>query len=749
MIKKNIYIIIWFLFLGLVFWRRFTSWALYTSDTHFISNENLKTLYNFYTWVWDLDIWSSFQETPRLFINGIVWWFASFWFTRNGEIIRRLFLFPYLILGFLGSYFLTLWYTKNKFLSMIWGLLYTINSPIILSLSMGHLHQFVGLGLFPWIILLLEKYKKSWFSLSYLLGAILLLFISTVYEFRFAYISFLTMSLYFFFNFLAKEISLKRFVLSLWRIWIGFILGNFFRLLPYVFNHSAQPIDFLARPPFGWQFRDILNGIWQFHSYRNGGNPVIFEKQVLPIYFLIIPFIALIWLFWRTKKSTFFYYLLLLLGIILVKQSWQPFAGLYDRIYNNLPGFNMFREGSRFYQLISLAYAIIIPCVLSEFYDQFELKKHWKNLYAFLLFWVIFYLLGLSAPIFLWYNKTLFQPKTPDPEFDVASDFIDAQKDRFKTLYIPRRADRLVYSPLHGSISFSSSLDDIFTGNTQIWFSRDNLTKTEFDNFIDYAWIKYIILNKISWSGEDDDPFYFYDSQNNYKARLDEKLDLKRVVITWAENFTVYENTGYYSLFNLSSEYPNTILNFIKINPTKYHIQIQNMTISTLFTFQQAFDKERNIYPYSTNSKIDCPYPNFSTSYGSLLSQTGLRFDSFVSSKLNIVECVDDNYTFAEDEELAYLLKQPMRENSHALSQWLFNSRELSLTGDNGELLLQKWLQQWWITVNVNWSYDVSLMLYFRPQSWFYLGTLITVAFCLLLLGYITISWIRNWKKND
>ena len=93
------------------------------------------------------------------------------------------------------------------------------------------------------------------------------------------------------------------------------------------------------------------------------------------------------------------------------------------------------------------------------------------------------------------------------------------------------------------------------------------------------------------------------------------------------------------------------------------------MTISTLFTFQQAFDKERNIYPYSTNSKIDCPYPNFSTSYGSLLSQTGLRFDSFVSSKLNIVECVDDNYTFAEDEELAYLLKQPMRENSHALSQ--------------------------------------------------------------------------------
>lgn len=111
-------------------------------------------------------------------------------------------------------------------------------------------------------------------------------------------------------------------------------------------------------------------------------------------------------------------------------------------------------------------------------------------------------------------------------------------------------------------------------------------------------------------------------------------------------------------------------------------------------------------------------------------------------------ECVRDGYSFFQWEELSYLWRQPLRDDTHTMiydyANWWtidLNTGALDASLHSAwQTMLQQWLREGWITENPDGSYDVALTLYFRPQSWFYLW---------LLISGTTFLWLISWLLRD
>ena len=58
-----------------------------------------------------------------------------------------------------------------------------------------------------------------------------------------------------------------------------------------------------------------------------------------------------------------------LLFAYFVNTDNPPFGGIYDWMYSHVPGWNLFREGSKFLFVVGMAYAILIPIALKMAFE--------------------------------------------------------------------------------------------------------------------------------------------------------------------------------------------------------------------------------------------------------------------------------------------------------------------------------------------------------------------------------------------
>jgi hypothetical protein len=94
-----------------------------------------------------------------------------------------------------------------------------------------------------------------------------------------------------------------------------------------------------------------------------------FFAQKIPLYMRFYPFVILsgVFYFFKEKYITLFkgkkvdenlfivFFVLRIIGVLLTKQSSRPFDGLYEWLFLNVPGFNLFREASKFYIITALS----------------------------------------------------------------------------------------------------------------------------------------------------------------------------------------------------------------------------------------------------------------------------------------------------------------------------------------------------------------------------------------------------------
>lgn len=222
--------------------------------------------------------------------------------------------------------------------------------------------------------------------------------------------------------------------------------------------------------------------------------------------------------------------------------------------------------------------------------------------------------------------------------------------------------------------------------------------------------IEYVIFRKNFISGNEK----LYNS-NTAKNKI--KNDQKFEFIEETDNFIIYRNNYNEGLLKSDN------LSFKKINPTKYNIYIKNITTEQKLIFFEIFNSNWKIFIKKQSDW--CNNFNF-------------------SDATNETECEYDQKYF-EGEEISYLWKKPIFKNTHDIANKYANQWTI-----DPEYIKQNFSKEYY-KENSDGSIDVEMVLYFKPQSYYYLGLAIsglTLLGITIYLAYDIFKRRKSMKKN-
>ena len=550
------------------------------------------------------------------------------------------------------------------------------------------------------------------FSAPLLLFTILNLFLTGAYDFRIAYMAIFLIAAYYLFNLL---LSIKSYVPkfgSFVLIGFVFVLVNLYWIIPSLISHSLVSNAVLDRGLFGNNFWSLTAAFSLFHPFWTGGAVQWFVVHQIPPYFWFVPLFAFGGLLLNRKnKHVLFFGLIALLGIFLSKEVDQPFATLYPWLFEHFPGFNAFREASKFYILITIGYSVLIAAFIDWIWKKWTFNKiqiFGKYLLTAAIVWVF---LWNIKPFITGEIGTVFVPRQIPNDYLALKDFISNQSSYFRTYWIPTASPWSVHTNLHpevksvdqsswwnlSQVSSSAMLQDQIVSMLHQPFSRA---------LFDTSSIKYVIV-PAGDIANDADPFSDYGGAQNpniqqwYVDQINQVGWLKKIDIG-TKNLGVYENENYRPHIYTTAE-PETIykdvpyesVSSVQINPTEYTVHLSNIRAPAFVNFSDNFD---------TNWKIRVGSFAWDEAFGADYFLPD-KFHSESDATLNSFY-IDPNY---------------IRQNLPASAY----------------------------KINSDGSMDLDLTIYFKPQSYFYVGLIISAVTLFICLGYLGWALVRKRKRKE
>ena len=560
------------LFLSFRLWFFSTS-ILTNGDWPFFFNETAVTLRINYFSIWFSD--SSFgrvlidvSQAPTYFLYGIFSKYFIFNYAINERVIHFL---PAIVINIIGSYFLLNKLFKNKIATLIGVTIYLLNT-YFLDLYTGDVTLAAAFAFFPLVFFFFINYLEY----SSPARAIIFLLSTSVmaaYETRAFYVAALGMGLYFliyiYINFRSAYSifsNLKKIIL------LGsiFILINLYWLIGLLKVGSLTSNSILDRGLFGNQYFNIFYSLTLHHPWWSGTTLRAFYDQPIPLYFWLIPFFAALGLILNRSITTICFGVIALVGILLSKQVGPPFEGIYFWLYSHMPGFNAFREASKFYALIAIGYSVLISAFVDWMWQNWNQDKI-KIFSKYALTAIIF-------SLFIWNTKpfisgeigTLFISRQIPQDYLIWKNNSLSQPGYFRTEWIPKDSRWGIYTQLHSKVvaidSAQTTWADLFSyidnfallpAQNQI---SDELTQPFSSSLFNISSIKYVVV-PIQDIANDDDFFIDYGGREDpnirqwYLNQLDALPWLKKINIG-TKNLAVYENTTYKQpIFAFSSLY--------------------------------------------------------------------------------------------------------------------------------------------------------------------------------------------------
>ncbi|HJQ08778.1 MAG TPA: hypothetical protein VJ836_04845 [Candidatus Saccharimonadales bacterium] len=539
----------------------FNPWSLLESgDWQFRFNEHVKQLYH--SW----DTWVGFEGSGKpnimLFsypIRGILW-SAITAIGLSYDIAVKLTMFiPLALGGFLIPYFIGRKLVKNDFTAFTGALFYATTTYFLLIQSR---HLPIGIiyiltPLFFYIAHLLFTKNKMF----YWVIAALLFSIGMFYELRIMYIVFIILGIYALYSFFTKDITnIKPYVKPLLLACGLLLLANAFWILPTVAGSAGTAIGQTAnRGLFGDALFNMSQSLTIFRwSWTGTLEDRSFTAQPIQWYLWIPPIIAFSSLLYknRYKKELFFFAIIAALGLFLTKQSSPPFSWSYLWLYEHFPGFNLFREASKFYVMTAFAYwGLLIYGLRALHESSFKFKNLLYGAAAIAVIGVA--LLNLKPLFTREIGATFVSAQLPN-DYIMLKDFLRNQSDYSRTLWVPLAAPWSYYDNSHPKLTSASDL------NSQQWnfldrepasvsFSEEHalrpLKQTLSNTLLDNLSVKYVVV-PIRYTFHDDDQFISYggredsDIRNSYISELNKLAFLKRIDIG-TEELAIYENKNH------------------------------------------------------------------------------------------------------------------------------------------------------------------------------------------------------------
>ena len=366
------------------------------------------------------------------------------------EILLILFGFiPFLIFTIFGFAKLCDYLKISKYGKFVGTFFFLTNTYILLLIDGGQLNLAIAYSLLPVAFVYLKKAIEEPYLLNMLKGA-LVTFLLSVYDIRVVYLLILIIGVDWLFN-LRKFINYFITGLVTGIVLIGL---HFYWILPSILVRApalpqtygrVSQTEFLS---FGnWKHSVLL---LQPHWYKN-----VFGKVtgILPEFVLIPILVFLAPVLRKKNKSVAFWLVVALVSVFLAKGTSPPLAQVYPWLFNNVPGFSLFRDPTKFFFLVALSYSILIGVTVDELINRIRWKINFlgKNVFIIPLLLTIYCLLLINP---VWLGKmtgTFSEPIYKEQYFSIAK-ILEEDKGFGRVFWIPTKAPLGYSSPTHPSV---------------------------------------------------------------------------------------------------------------------------------------------------------------------------------------------------------------------------------------------------------------------------------------------------------
>lgn len=365
--------------------------------------------------------------TKILFQIGLSW-----------EAIERVAWFlPFIVISAFSSYRLTK--------SLLGALIYTTNTYALMVVGGGQMGVALAYGLAPLILRLLinlidhpasnGSIKYQILNIKYVFTASIGLATQVMFDPRISAITLVAAVLYALFI-----VGYKRIVAFIVPVVLTIIV-HLYWIVPFLaggkefasrlINATADSVQYLSFGSFS-QSLSLLHPNWPENIF---GKTYFLRPE-----FLILPIIAFVALLFAKKEpKVYFFALLGLVGVFLAKGANEPFGSVYLWLFDHVPGFVVFRDPTKFYILIAIAYSFLIPWSLK------------KSKYIFPLVFIAFWTFSIRGAVIGQIGGT-FRPMSVPQQYLKLKDFIENDQRSFSTLWVPKRQRFAFSSETHPAL---------------------------------------------------------------------------------------------------------------------------------------------------------------------------------------------------------------------------------------------------------------------------------------------------------
>lgn len=671
-------------------------------DWKFRFDEHVRELFTAWqSWGGFLDFGSANVLLSGYPFRGVLWPAIVSLGLSYDTAVKLTLLIPISLLGFVTPFLLARKLTNDSLIAFVVALFYG-STTYFLIVQTAHLPIALIYAACPLYILLFRRvldanHTRDWIWL------VLTFSVGVSYDVRMMFIVALIMFVYFIAHIIFDR-DVKRFTKN---IVISFFLGlllNSYWIDPYLMTSISADISQVAgRGVFGNDLFSMFHAFTVMKWNWTGASPDFsFTLLRVPAYLFVFPFLAMGVLLLKKKqeegRDMTFFLILAILGLLLTKQSEEPFTYLYDWVYSHIPGFNLFREASKFYVMTALSYVGLIG------FSLLFLKQSTKPFSRYIFFGSMVALTMVSVinlrPLVTRDMDTLHVSREIPNDYLLLRDYLSGKSDYFRTLWIPTDSRWTYYTNNHPAVDADSlvySVKDVM----QKTVTSQNLFRFPFiDAVLDRSAIRYVIV-PIQDTHNDDDFFEsYYGNRGKYIDALNDTPFLEKIDME-TDELVVYENAGYRPHIyvtsaeeTISESLPYTTVEYESISPSEYKVSLRDVSSPVWLTFSEAYHPEWNI-------------------------RVG-EFSWFRS-------IFESNYFIPKE--------------SHRSTDVRLNAFHI-----DPDILCEAYS----CYRRADGTYDMELVLFFRPQSYFLLGLLMSVVTLVGCVIYLLLSRFRGFvSKTD
>ncbi|MDQ3239085.1 MAG: hypothetical protein M3P33_01035, partial [bacterium] len=467
-------------------------------DFNFTNFDHFR-LYSLHPYIWDLNLNNGFGQYTIFTLPFFFYAFTigKFAFLNLSPFLlhKLIYLLPLLVISYFSINYSVSIFIKHPWARAFAIIFYLTNPYYIMLSSGGQIGVSFAYAFSPFLIantyqILTSKTRNNTEQLlSYIFfGFYLSILIS--FDSRIALLTLLSIIILILAKIIfSKDISGQIITSTIWFSVSLIVVFGFhaYWLIPSIFVYNVSlPIGYDAISSlFSLSFSRFAHAISLSHpNYPDNQFGVVKEINLLSLSIPIFAFYTLK----KSRKIILYFSFIAILSIFFAKGVNPPFSQIYQTFFSHIPLFNWYRDSTKFYLLICIAYTILLGITfesLINYYQQYRKKLTFSIIVFF-----------LSTLLYLWWptfsrqiNGTLAYSNYPD-SYRELENILNNDRSYGRVLWIPNH-DRYTFStPNHPQVILTdlihspSCLSSLCSKRYQP-IKKDYFSKTDLYNQID------------------------------------------------------------------------------------------------------------------------------------------------------------------------------------------------------------------------------------------------------------------------